>query len=164
MYAFTWPRIADSNSIAKTKQFATLLRGDIGCESVVDKGSTFWFSLPCTRPARDTRVAVSRKGESLSTHMGVVLRIGDLHSAIKNDDHKKPKVSIEGTNVLIVDDNWSHQVVTQRRLQKMGCNVQVAINGQNAISGMKKGEIKADIVFMDLQMPLLVCLPFPKCK
>lgn len=91
--------------------------------------------------------------------MGVVLRIGDLHSAIESDNYKKPKVSIEGTNVLIVEDNWSHQIVTQRRLRRMGCNVQVAINGQSAISGMKKGELKADIVFMDLQMPLLVRLP-----
>lgn len=88
--------------------------------------------------------------------MGVVLRIGDLHTAIKSDDYQKPKVSIEGANVLIVEDNWSHQVVTQRRLQKMGCNVQAAVNGQSAISKMKKGEVKADIVFMDLQMPLLV--------
>lgn len=90
--------------------------------------------------------------------MGVVLRIGDLHSAIRHDYWKKQKVSIKGTNVLIVEDNWSHQVVTAKRMEKMGCNVQVAINGQNAISRMKKGELKAlDIIFMDLQMPLLVC-------
>lgn len=108
-------------------------------------------------------MAVPRKEDSLSHHMGVVLRIGDLHSAIKHDDRAKPKVSIEGANVLIVEDNWSHQVVTQRRLQKMGCNVQVAVNGQSAISGMKKGEVKADIVFMDLQMPLLVRLPSSEC-
>lgn len=91
--------------------------------------------------------------------MGVVVRIGDLQSAIKHDDKKKAKVSIEGINVLVVEDNWSHQVVMKRRLERMGCNVQVAVNGQNAISRMKRGELKADIVFMDLQMPLLVSLP-----
>lgn len=91
--------------------------------------------------------------------MGVVVRIGDLQSAIKHDDMKKAKVSIEGINVLVVEDNWSHQVVMKRRLERMGCNVQVAVNGQNAISRMKRGELKADIVFMDLQMPLLVSLP-----
>lgn len=89
--------------------------------------------------------------------MGLVLRIGDLKSAIEHDDKEKSNFSIEGANVLVVEDNWSHQVVMKKRLERMGCNVQVAVNGQNAISRMKKGELEADIIFMDLQMPMLVC-------
>ncbi|RPB09080.1 hypothetical protein P167DRAFT_322540 [Morchella conica CCBAS932] len=142
--------------LAIAKSFATILRGNIGCQSVVDQGSTFWFSLPCLRPPKNSPVTIPRREDSLAHDMGVVLRIGDLHSAIRHDYWKKQKVSIKGTNVLIVEDNWSHQVVTAKRMEKMGCNVQVAINGQNAISRMKKGELKAlDIIFMDLQMPLL---------
>lgn len=132
------------------------MRGDMGCRSVVDKGSTFWFSVPCTRPPQDAPVTIPRKEDSLSHNMGVALRIGDLQSAIKHDSKKKTKVVIEGANVMVVEDNWSHQVVMQKRLEKLGCNVEVAVNGQNAISKMKKGELKLDIVFMDLQMPLLV--------
>ncbi|KAH8154713.1 uncharacterized protein LAJ45_01244 [Morchella importuna] len=142
--------------LAIAKSFATILRGNIGCQSVVDQGSTFWFSVPCLRPPKNSPVTIPRREDSLAHDMGVVLRIGDLHSAIRHDYWKKQKVSIKGTNVLIVEDNWSHQVVTAKRMEKMGCNVQVAINGQNAISRMKKGELKAlDIIFMDLQMPLL---------
>lgn len=89
--------------------------------------------------------------------LGIVLRSVELESAIKEDDvAPKGRVDITGANILLVGSNWSDQVITKKRLEKMGCNVEVAVNGQNAISMMTKGEIKVDVVFMDLWMPHLV--------
>ncbi|KAL7270752.1 hypothetical protein RUND412_006527 [Rhizina undulata] len=142
--------------LAIAKSFTDLLNGDIGCTSVLGEGSTFWFSVPCARLQPGTEVAFSRKKDTLSELMGLVIRPDELEDSIKSDwETKNETVKIEGLNVMIVEDNWSHQVVTERRLQKMGCNVFVAVNGQDAINKLTCENLEIDVIFMDLQMPLL---------
>lgn len=57
------------------------------------------------------------------------------------------------TNLLIVEDNVVNQRVATRMLEKLGCSVAVAVNGQEAIEATAR-EIY-DLVFMDCQMPVM---------
>jgi two-component system, sensor histidine kinase and response regulator len=56
-------------------------------------------------------------------------------------------------NVLLVEDNAVNQKVAKRFLEKLGCTVTVAVNGAEAVDSFCSGAF--DIVFMDLQMPVM---------
>ncbi|MBV1904475.1 MAG: response regulator [Pseudomonadales bacterium] len=56
-------------------------------------------------------------------------------------------------HVLIVEDNPLNQKVAQGLLRKMGCRVEVACNGQEAVDVL--ADRVFDLVFMDCQMPVL---------
>ncbi len=58
--------------------------------------------------------------------------------------------------VLLVEDNKLNQRVIIRILEKMGCRVDLAENGMEALNRMKQpGCPNYDMVFMDIQMPVL---------
>ena len=53
--------------------------------------------------------------------------------------------------ILLVEDNETNQILTQTTLQRAGCNVMIARNGQEAIDACR---IQAfDIILMDIEMP-----------
>lgn len=53
--------------------------------------------------------------------------------------------------VLVVDDNNVNQVVACKFLQKLGCQVEVASNGREAIEASTRTEY--DAILMDCHMP-----------
>jgi CheY-like chemotaxis protein/HPt (histidine-containing phosphotransfer) domain-containing protein len=53
--------------------------------------------------------------------------------------------------VLVVEDNVVNQQVAQRLLAKLGCRVDVAANGQEAVTVLAR--LAYDVVLMDCQMP-----------
>jgi CheY-like chemotaxis protein len=62
--------------------------------------------------------------------------------------------SIPGTarvRVLVADDNAVNQRLATRMLERLGCAVQVAHNGREAVENWKRGSL--DAIFMDVQMP-----------
>lgn len=59
-----------------------------------------------------------------------------------------------GTKVLLVEDNLINQKVLVGMLGKSGMDISVANNGQEALDMLDKGE-KFDIVFMDINMPVM---------
>ncbi|MCA9649964.1 MAG: response regulator [Myxococcales bacterium] len=60
---------------------------------------------------------------------------------------------VSGLRVLVVEDNAVNQKVAQRMLTGLGCRVDVAGDGREAI---ELWEVAAyDLVFMDLQMPVM---------
>ena len=55
--------------------------------------------------------------------------------------------------VLLVEDNVVNQKVGQRFLERVGCEVVLAENGQEAIDAWKSGNFR--LVLMDVQMPVM---------
>jgi len=53
--------------------------------------------------------------------------------------------------MLVVEDNAVNQRMAVRMLEKLGCRVDVAANGLEAVETV--GRLKYDLVFMDCQMP-----------
>ncbi|MDN4028436.1 response regulator [Chryseobacterium gambrini] len=73
-------------------------------------------------------------------------------TTLKNIEVKE-HVSIEGTRVLLVEDNELNQLVAENSLTHFGCEVTKADNGRRAIDILSKKQF--DIILMDIQMPEL---------
>jgi len=59
----------------------------------------------------------------------------------------------EGTRVLVAEDNPTSRMVTEALLKKLSCEVDIAIDGREALQKVKDNDY--DIVFMDCYMPLM---------
>lgn len=83
---------------------------------------------------------------------------GCLASGTNNLEHFEstsldPKVTatIPSLHVLLVEDHEVNRKVAIRMLEKLGCNVEVAVNGQEAVE--KTAQHPYDVVLMDCLMP-----------
>jgi len=112
------------------KRLVTLMDGEIGMESVLDRGSTFWFTAKISRSEKDV--------------------------SSPDSFDKKPEVTKETfikLNILLAEDNEINQKIIQYSLTNAGYEVDIAHNGQEAIDKYHEGEY--DLVLMDVQMPVL---------
>ncbi len=57
----------------------------------------------------------------------------------------------EGTRVLVVEDNIVNQKVATLMLKNLGCRVEVAANGREALTNIENSRF--DLIFMDCEMP-----------
>lgn len=58
-----------------------------------------------------------------------------------------------GLNVLLVEDDAIHQMVSRRLLERLGASVDLAANGLEALTQATR--TRYDMVFMDIQMPVM---------
>lgn len=65
--------------------------------------------------------------------------------------HPASSEAFRGFRVLLVEDNSVNQVVGKRMLERLGCHVEVAANGLEAVRVSNNASY--DIIFMDCQMP-----------
>lgn len=112
------------------KRLVTLMDGEIGMESVVGKGSTFWFT---SRLGRSKQVAVTDDAAKITAPV----------------DEKPFKM----LNILLAEDNEINQKIIQYSLTNAGYKVDIAQNGQEAVDMYHKGGY--NLVLMDVQMPVL---------
>jgi two-component system, sensor histidine kinase and response regulator len=61
--------------------------------------------------------------------------------------------SLTGIRILLVEDNEENRQVASEILSVVGCRIEVALNGEEAIK--KTSETPYDIVLMDVQMPVM---------
>lgn len=60
---------------------------------------------------------------------------------------------VAGPHILVVEDNAVNQMVASRMLQRLGCRVDIAIDGKNATEMVLTTSY--DLIFMDCQMPVM---------
>jgi signal transduction histidine kinase/CheY-like chemotaxis protein len=113
-----------------SKRLVELMGGQIGVESQVGSGSTFWFWVPF-EAATDAQVA-----DTAST-------LPQLRSQAPRADAK----------ILVVEDNMVNQKVALRLLEKLGYAAEAASNGQKAVERIL--ESRFSLVLMDCQMPVM---------
>jgi len=111
--------------LAISRQLASLMGGELDCESEPGKGSSFWFAAPFDRalgPAEDAAAAAA------------------LH----------PDRSVR---VLVADDHATNQTVIRMMLDQFGVDVVLVDNGAEAVERLERETF--DLVFMDMQMPVM---------
>jgi PAS domain S-box-containing protein len=115
-----------------SKALIELMDGEVGVDSVPNRGSTFWFTFE----AEATNVSPS----SLPSSEGI-FRSGELFGSYK-------------PLILLTDDNPVNQKVASEILSKSGCEVETAESGEEAIRKIQNRSGKPyDLIFMDIQMP-----------
>lgn len=107
------------------KNLVQMMNGEIGLNSVIGKGSTFWFTAE--------------------------FKNGDQNT-IKTETAKNilPEAKISG-RVLIAEDNPINQTIAVKIVEKMGCRADAVGNGLEAVNALQL--FPYDLILMDCHMP-----------
>ena len=114
--------------LAICKRIVALMGGQIGVESTVGKGSTFWLDLSLEAMSDDEFGRLSERSRE-----AVPLR--------------------PGIKVLVAEDNPANQIVIEGLLEGLGAAVHIANNGQEAVEQLRNHG--ADLILMDITMPVM---------
>lgn len=117
--------------LAISKELSGLMGGNIGLESKLGAGSTFWFTI--TAPTADKKE---------------IEQITKPENEISLENYFKdfsPKV-------LLVDDNMINRKVGMEILKKANCIVIEASSGERALE-LYRDTQDFDVILMDIQMP-----------
>ena len=115
-----------------SQQLVDFMGGEIGLDSTSQKGSCFWFNVPMS-----------------AYNLGQEQETANLSAAANEDVALKPIPA--GTCVLVVDDIRTNQQVAKGMLERLGCEVDIAENGEDALRVIFSKEYSA--VLLDVQMP-----------
>ncbi|WP_373973791.1 response regulator [Chitinibacter sp. SCUT-21] len=98
-------------------------------------------------------------GDELFPILELVLRgVGDNQLITRHTLHEQESTAYR---VLLVEDNPVNRIVAVKLLEKLGCKVLTAENGQKAVDLLCERDF--DVVFMDLQMPEMDGLEATRC-
>ncbi len=117
--------------LALSKRLVERMGGEIGAQSVLAQGSTFWFEIPCPAAA----------------------------DAIRREDEPKTEVPpARGARILVAEDNAVNRRIVEAMLGKLGYVVTSVADGRAAVAAweeaIEKGEPYA-LILMDVMMPEL---------
>ena len=113
------------------KMYASMLNGDIKFDSTYGKNISYNVTLGCNIVDKTP--------------------IGNITSLLKMEFLEQQKISLEGRNILVVDDNQINIKLINRLLSEFKPNIDSAINGLECINKVK-GK-KYDLIFLDHMMP-----------
>ena len=68
-----------------------------------------------------------------------------------NEDKAKDLQPLDGTRILLAEDNPVNMAIAKRFLQKWGVELTEAVNGKLAVDVFKSSEF--DLILLDLEMP-----------
>jgi len=111
-----------------SKQLVDLMDGEIWLESKEGEGSRFIFEIYLQKGNKDN-----------------VKEIKTIES--------KEIAEIKNSNILLVEDNLINQEIVIGLLEDSAIHIEIANNGQEAVEKFEKG--KYELIFMDLQMPIM---------
>ena len=113
-----------------SKKIVELMGGEMGVESRLGEGSTFWFTVSLETGDRSSRDA------------GVS---GALRTARSETDLET------GLRILLAEDNHINQKVIASLLKPLDCELDIVGNGRDAVRAVLRADY--DVVLMDIQMP-----------
>jgi len=116
--------------LAIVKDLVELHGGKIKASRNPGNGTTFGFNLFL----KDSSTEVQTNAEPAAENKG-----------------QGKYVDLKGVKILLAEDNKFNQLLAKRVLDKMGCEVEIAENGREAVEKLKIGTY--NIVLMDIQMP-----------
>jgi CheY-like chemotaxis protein len=116
--------------LAITRRLVLMMGGEVGAESTLGEGSTFWF----------TAWLGYGKGKMPTMSSGVTV-----------DAERVLREKYTGSRVLVAEDNAINLEVVVALLSSVGLVVDTAQNGRVAVSMARDNDY--DLILMDMQMP-----------
>jgi len=114
--------------LAISRQLASLMNGQVDCESAPGHGSRFWFEAPFAE------VGAPQAGAAAGADEDVI-------------GQDRP------IRVLVADDHATNQLVVRMMLEQFGIEAVVVDDGAQAFEAVKRDRF--DAVLMDMQMPVM---------
>jgi len=111
-----------------SEKLVTMMGGQIGLNSKVNEGSTFWFTLTL------------KKMELIT-------------DSKSNASQKVPSIFHFDKPFLLVEDNPVNQKVAEIFFKRLNCKCHIVQNGQEALDILSANDYS--LVFMDVQMPVM---------
>jgi PAS domain S-box-containing protein len=118
--------------LAISKRLARLMGGDIGVESAVGQGSTFWFTVRLGKTSNAVSPALTSPANAAEDQI---------------------RLRYTGARVLLAEDEPINQEVTTDLLENAGLVVDVAENGAVAAAMAQRADYA--LILMDMQMPVM---------
>jgi len=118
--------------LAITKHIAQLMGGEVGVESEVGKGSTFWFT-----------VKLVHGHEKIMANHSIAVK--DVETVLATQH--------SGSRILLVEDNAINREVALDMMSGMNLVIESAVDGQEAVNKVRNSDY--DLVLMDIQMPVM---------
>ncbi len=137
--------------LAICKRLAAMMDGEIGVDSKVDVGSTFWVTV-AVGLAADSSPPASNIAQGTSPGATAVTRSASAADQLLARNN-------QATRVLLVEDDPVNQEVASELLRAVGLQVDVVGDGHQALLRLCTGEqpIGTDyaVILMDMQMPVM---------
>jgi PAS domain S-box-containing protein len=118
--------------LAISKQLVEMMGGEIGLESQVGVGSTFWFTVKLAKVGQRDGPQITPSSPSAKQ------QLLDSHA---------------GAHVLVAEDDLFNQEVAQGMLEEVGLVAHFANNGAKAVEMARR--VNYDLILMDVQMPVM---------
>jgi len=112
--------------LAISKKLVHLMGGEIGVESQLGGGSTFWMTIPLERTVWTEQETKTMPSDA---------------------------PALNGAKILLAEDNKTNQLVTNRVLSELKADVTIAENGQEVLDLLAHGTF--DMILMDISMPVM---------
>lgn len=139
-YSTTRKKGGTGLGLAICKALVNCWGGIINVDSQLGIGSKFWFTLPLVGAnaggALPNKARLNKSPDAKSTHQQEI-DTSKIHA-----------------KVLLVEDNMVNQAVAKKMLCRLGCTVELAENGLEALN-MIKNNAGYDLILMDCQMPVM---------
>ncbi|KAI5257504.1 hypothetical protein E4T42_01054 [Aureobasidium subglaciale] len=150
-----------------SRELVELQKGQIGLHSEAGVGSKFAFFIKAKRVVRVSRSGSVASAESTVSVKNIPHQLGGAFETVKPlekiDTVPRPKTLVKDMHVLIVEDNEINLKVMSKQLRKLGCEIDTAENGLEALnylstttylSSTTKGT-PLSMILLDIEMPVM---------